>query len=85
MKQGLWPPDDASQTNIDDDDTIRTQYWVDVVSGKNKGRLYGARKLVANYTVGRGTWKHQPFTSNSSNQTIVQLKQQLQARDLAYG
>lgn len=60
-------------------------FWVDFVSGKNKGRLYGARKLVANYTVGRGTWKHQPFTSNSSNQTIVQLKQQLQARDLAYG
>jgi len=38
-------------------DTIRTQCWVEVVGGKNKGRLYGARQLVVNIG-GNGSLKH---------------------------
>ncbi|QCE04887.1 hypothetical protein DEO72_LG8g2928 [Vigna unguiculata] len=43
---------EASEHN-DEEDVIRTQCWVDVVGGKNKGRLYGTGELGKGYTAGR--------------------------------
>ncbi|KOM41634.1 hypothetical protein LR48_Vigan04g183200 [Vigna angularis] len=53
------------------------------VSGKKKGRVYGAGQLAANYTTSRGgTLKHQPSSSTTTTEeTIDRLTQLLQQRD----
>ncbi|QCE00608.1 hypothetical protein DEO72_LG7g1898 [Vigna unguiculata] len=53
---------DALEHNddVDQEDVIRTQCWVDVVGRKNKVRLYGTGELGKIYTVGRGIHKQQP-------------------------
>ncbi|QCE03476.1 hypothetical protein DEO72_LG8g1500 [Vigna unguiculata] len=56
---------------------------VEVVGGKNKGRLYGAGKLVAN-TSGSSSLKHQPSSSTFSVKDVTYLKQRLYARNQAY-
>ncbi|KOM42731.1 hypothetical protein LR48_Vigan05g033500 [Vigna angularis] len=73
-------PDDASNA---DDDIRRTQCWIDIVGGKKKGRVYGARQLAANYTASRGgTLKHQPSSSTSTpDEVVLQLRQELHQRD----
>ncbi|XP_022637438.1 uncharacterized protein LOC111241814 [Vigna radiata var. radiata] len=74
-------PDDASNA---DDDIRRTQYWVNVVGGKKKGRVYGAGQLAANYTASRGgTLKHQPSSSStpSADEAIQRLTQLLEQHD----
>lgn len=38
---------------------IMTQCWIDVVSGKEKWRVYGIRKFAPNYIMGKGSLKHQ--------------------------
>ncbi|KOM40992.1 hypothetical protein LR48_Vigan04g119000 [Vigna angularis] len=65
-------PDNA---NNEDDDIRRTQCWVDVVGGENKGRVYSVGQLATNYTTRRGgTLKHQPSSSTTIvNEVIVRL------------
>ncbi|KOM57674.1 hypothetical protein LR48_Vigan11g070700 [Vigna angularis] len=73
-------PDDASNA---EDDIRRTQCWIDIVGGKKKGRVNGARQLAANYTTSRGgTLKHQPSSSTTtSDEVVLRLTQALQQRD----
>ena len=74
-----------SDLNVDPkmEDTIRTRCWVEVVGGKNKGRVYGARQLAAN-SGASGSLRHQPSSSSSNVEDVTYLKQRLEARDLAY-
>ncbi|QCE06401.1 hypothetical protein DEO72_LG9g1413 [Vigna unguiculata] len=70
----------GSQDIIDDpavDDTIRKKYWVEVVEGKNKGRIYGTGQLAG----GRSGMKPQSTTSTSSAKEVTFLKQRLQETD----
>ncbi|KOM50026.1 hypothetical protein LR48_Vigan08g085300 [Vigna angularis] len=73
-------PDDGSNA---EDDIRRTQCWVEIVSGKKKGRLYDAGQLAANYTTARGgTLKHQPSSSTSApDEVVLRLTQALKQRD----
>ncbi|KOM49903.1 hypothetical protein LR48_Vigan08g073000 [Vigna angularis] len=73
-------PDDGSNA---EDDTRRTQCWVEIVAGKKKGRLYGAGQLAANYTTSRGgTLKHQPSSSTTApDEVVIRLTQALEQRD----
>ncbi|XP_027915629.1 uncharacterized protein LOC114175069 [Vigna unguiculata] len=74
---------EASEHN-DEEDVIRTQCWVDVVSGKNKGRLYGTRELGKGYTTGRGIHKQQASSSNNVEEAVNRLTQRLEECDQAY-
>ena len=70
----------GSQDIIDDpaaNDTIRTKCWVEVVGGKNKGRIYGIRQLVG----GSSGMKPQSTASTSSAEEVTFLKQRLQETD----
>jgi len=51
-----------------------------VVGGKNKGRLYGTRQLVANIG-GSSSLRHQPSSSTSSAEDVTYLRQKLEACD----
>ncbi|QCE06181.1 hypothetical protein DEO72_LG9g1192 [Vigna unguiculata] len=68
---------DASEHDDDADkeDVIRTQCWVDVVGGKNKGRLYGIEELGKGFTVGRGIHKQQPSSSSNAEEAVNRLTQ----------
>ena len=57
---------------------------MDVVGGKNKGRLYGTGELGKSYTAGRGIHNQQPSSSNSAEDAVNRLTQQLKERDQAY-
>ncbi|QCE06459.1 hypothetical protein DEO72_LG9g1471 [Vigna unguiculata] len=67
--------------NIIDDpaanDTIRTKCWVEVVRGKNKGRIYGTGQLAG----GSSGIKPQSTASTSSAEKVTFLKQRLQETD----
>ncbi|QCD86213.1 hypothetical protein DEO72_LG3g734 [Vigna unguiculata] len=65
------------------EDTIRTRCWVEVVGGKNKGRVYGAGQLAAN-SGASGSLRRQPSSSSSSAEDVTYLRQRLEARDQAY-
>ncbi|QCD93280.1 hypothetical protein DEO72_LG5g1352 [Vigna unguiculata] len=65
------------------EDTIKTRCWVEVVGGKNKGRVYGAGQLVT-HSSASGSLKHQPSSSSSSAEDVTYLRQRLEARDQAY-
>ncbi|XP_027915106.1 uncharacterized protein LOC114174465 [Vigna unguiculata] len=70
----------GSQDIIDDltaDDTIRTKCWVEVVGGKNKGRIYGTGQLAG----GSSGMKPQSTASTSSAEEVTFLKQRLQEND----
>ncbi|QCD82368.1 hypothetical protein DEO72_LG2g2704 [Vigna unguiculata] len=74
---------EASEHN-DEEDVIRTQCWVDVVGGKNKGRLYGTGELGKGYTTGRGIHKQQASYSRNAEEVVNRLTQRLEERDQAY-
>ncbi|QCE04886.1 hypothetical protein DEO72_LG8g2927 [Vigna unguiculata] len=74
---------EASEHN-DEEDVIRTQCWVDVVGGKNKGRLYGTGELGKGYTAGRGIHKQQASSSSNAEEALNRLTQRLEERDQAY-
>ncbi|KOM55478.1 hypothetical protein LR48_Vigan10g137000 [Vigna angularis] len=66
----------------EDNNLRRTQCWVDVIGGKKKGRVHGARQLAANYTstIG-GTLKNQPSSSTTTANEIAERLTQLIQRD----
>ncbi|QCD89535.1 putative transposase [Vigna unguiculata] len=74
-----------SDPNVDPttEDTIRTQCWVEVVGGKNKGRVYGVGQLAAN-SCASGSLRHQPSSSSSSAEDVTYLRQRVEAHDQAY-
>jgi len=53
---------------------IRTNCWVEVVGGKNNGRIFGTRQLAG----GSNSLKPQSSASNSRDEEVTNLKQQLQ-------
>ncbi|QCE04152.1 hypothetical protein DEO72_LG8g2185 [Vigna unguiculata] len=71
-------PSDPNANPITED-TIRTQCWVEVVGGKNKGRVYEACQLAINIGAS-GSLKHQPSSSTSCVEDVTYLKQRLKAR-----
>ncbi|KOM48503.1 hypothetical protein LR48_Vigan07g220700 [Vigna angularis] len=58
----------------------RCRWW------EKKGRVYGARQLVANYATTRGgTRKHQPSSSTTTiDKAVVRLTQALEQCDQEY-
>jgi len=58
-----------------------TWCWIDIVGGKNKGRLYGTGELGEIYIVGRGIHIQQPSSSSTIEEVVNRLTQQLEEHD----